>query len=505
MGTPGSPFTPQPPDLVSVAGVTQQEVDPRKRAQLEALGHKDAGWWETLWSRFWHSVYDGVLLVVTEFADGLDQVLAFLGDFFVAAQGEKTPHFWDLAAVILEDLTGIKVDKAKLQAAAFGSGRLDAMQIFGGDLYNTLAQEFAPASGDLEKGDAGPAQRFLGFLMNFAIRQGNIEVLTGFLPEEIRFGEGFRAYGELMAKNLGLGRMARRALQPLIQILVADPLMYQLQQQYRPKRIGATPAIKKFFRDATFEQTMRTELAQEGYTDARIDDLIAELRPLPSDADAIRHYFRFGDTGVDADGNPLPNVQNQLTTRGYSLFDAQRLIDVARPVLDKAEIATLFVHQSMDQSTALLNLAKLGYDNATAQLVLDAHSLTHSHPKSLGLGELKKAFHNNVIDLLELKAHLTTLGFSADDQQIITLDLLSPAVGKVRQLSLAEIKAGFKAGALTEAQAASHLKSLGYSDADTAVILKSLPATKTTTTPAAPASSPTGTPGAPPTAPPTAS
>src|SRR5271157_4781422 len=51
-----------------------------------------------------------------------------------------------------------------------------------------------------------------------------------------------------MAKNLGLGRMARRALQPLIQILVADPLMYKLQEDYRPKRIGAMPAIKKYFR-----------------------------------------------------------------------------------------------------------------------------------------------------------------------------------------------------------------------------------------------------------------
>src|SRR5260370_12761142 len=126
------------------------------------------------------------------------------------------------------------------------------MQVFGGDLYKLLEEEFKPTSGDLQAGDDAPAQRFLGFLMNFAIRQGNIECLTGFLPEEFRVGEGFRAYGELMAKNLGLGRLARQALRPLIQTLVADPLMSKLQEQYLPKRTAPSPAITKFSPYPTF-------------------------------------------------------------------------------------------------------------------------------------------------------------------------------------------------------------------------------------------------------------
>ncbi len=138
----------------------------------------------------------------------------------------------------------------------------------------------------------------------------------------------------------------------------------------------------------------------------------------------------------------------------------------------------LFANDKIDHETALVFLNKLGYDDDTAQLALRAHSLQHQHARRLGLGELKKAFHDNVIDLLELKAHLSADGYSDDDVQIITLDLLQPTHGKVRQLSLAEIKAGFKAGALTEQQAAEHLKTLGYSDADIAVILKTLPGPK---------------------------
>lgn len=480
------PFAPVPPTTVTISDVTEQEVDPRQKAKLEALGQKDAGWFSNLFAAMFSSFLDGVGYIATEFASALDQVLAFVGKFFLLGQGEKNSSFYDLAAAILGDLTGVEVDAQALKDSTFGSGRIAGMKTFGGDLYDLLEEEFKPASGSIDTGDDGPAKAFLGFLMNFAIRQGNIETLTSMLPESWRIGDGFRAYGELMAKNLGLGRMARRALQPLIQILVSDPLMYKLQRDYRPKRIGASPAIKKFFRDPTFEADMREELAQEGYSDDRIDDLITDLRPLLSPRDIIDHAFRFGNTTVGIGGSSTATVQDELAQRGYSTDDVQRLIEVQRPVLKEQEIALLFTGGIMDHETASSYMAKLGYDSDTAELALQAHSLLHNRQRKLGLGELKKAFKDNVIDLLELKAHLSSQGFSDDDIQIITLDLLAPATGKVRQLSLAEIKAGYKAGVLTATQAHDHLKALGYTDSDVAVIIATLPAPKPPATPASP-------------------
>jgi hypothetical protein len=485
-----------PPFDVTVSDVTQNEVDFRAQSKQQALGQKDAGWFSNIWANLWASIKRGTFYVVNEFAIALDEVMAFVGQFFRIAQGENNAAFYDLSGAILEDLTGVKVDTAALKNSAFGSGRLAAMQTFGGDLYNLLAQEFAPASGDLEAGDDAPAKRFLGFLMNFAIRQGNIENLCQMLPESIRIGEGFRAYGELMAKNLGLGRMARRALQPLIQIQVADPLMYKLQEQYRPKRIGVQQAIRKFFRTPDFEQQMRKEIAQEGYTDARTNDLIDDLRPLLSARELFEYTYRVGAPFAGPTSGQTQSLHDFLMQRGYSSDDADRLIAISHPILEKNEIGVLFTNGVIDHDLASSYLGKLGYDNDTAELVLRAHSLQHQRTHRLGLGELKKAFHNNVIDLLELKAHLSAQGYSDDDIQIITLDLLQPVSGKVRQLSLAEIKAGFKAGALTEQQAAEHLKTLGYSDADIAVIVKTLTPPKV----AAPTGSAPGTAGSTPAA-----
>jgi hypothetical protein len=488
MSTPGNPLLDQPPTTVTVKDVVDHEVDPRKRAQLESLGKKDAGEWNNLWSARAASMTDAPPMLIKFVIAILDEIMAGVLSLFEAAQGEKNSSFYDLAAKVVTDLTGAPVDAAALKQSTFGSGRLAGMETLGGSIFDLLQAEFKPDSGTLEEGSDAAAKRFLGFLMNFAIRQGNVETILSLIPEEYRFVDGIRGYGELMAKNLGLGRMARRALQPLVQTLVADPLTYKLQEQYRPKRIGSTPAIKKFFRDPTFEQQMRKELGQEGFSDDRINDLIEDQQPLLSARELIDFAFRSGLPGA-ASGSDVPVELGQLLSRhGFTPNDQFRLLTVARPVLKENEIGLLFANQIIDEATANLHMGKLGYDTDTAALALKAHSLQHHHARQLGLAELKKAFHNAVIDLLELKAHLTAQGYSDDDIQIITLDLLQPTHGKVRQLSLGEIKAGFKAGILTEQQAAEHLKTLGYSDADIAVIVKTLPAPKATAPAAAPAS-----------------
>jgi hypothetical protein len=487
MSDGGNPLLSQPPTDVNVGDVAQHEIDPRKRAELEALGRKDAGEHHGFWAGLWASILWGISFIASDFANALDEVLAFVGKFFLLGQGEKNASFYDLAGTILEDLTGVPVDKAALKNSAFGSGRLAAMTTYGADLYNLLAKEFAPQSGNLEEGDVKPAETFLGFLMNFAIRQGNIELLTSMLPESWRVGEGFRAYGELMARNLGLGRMARRALQPLIATLVADPLQYQLNQQYRPKRMAKEQAIKAYFRQVLDLSALRKELAQEGYSDARQDFMIDDSRPLVGDRELIKLMFR----GQIAD----PDFTKEISARGYDANGQFLLIEGERPFLEKNEIALLYVNDKIDRDTALDLLKRLGFSDAndlsnglsTASLVLDAHSLSHAHAHRLGLGVLRKMLHDGVIDVLEFGAHLAAQGYSADDINLLQLEFLQPTDRQVRQLSLAEIKAGFKAGALTEPQAAQHLKTLGYSDTDVEVILKSLPTGKKPAAPATPA------------------
>jgi hypothetical protein len=487
MSDTGNPLLNQPPTTVNVGDVAQQEIDPRNDQKLREIGKQDAGSWPALWAARAAHAADAPSALISLITGLIDPIIAVMTTLLTAAQGEHNSGFYDLAAKVVEDLTGVPVDAAQLKQSTFGSGRLTGMETLGGNIFDLLQKEFAP-NGTLNP-DQGlaAAKTFLGFLMNFSIRQGNVETILSMIPEEYRCVEGIREYGELMAKNLGLGRMARRALAPLIQTTIADPLTWKLNLMYRPKMMAEAQMIRRFFRDPSTKDRMTADLQKLGYPDETIADLIADLQALLPERDMIEYAFRFGNVQSTVSGAPALDTKAALMERGYTSDDADRLIAVTRPILKENEIALLVVNGAMDQTTALSHMAQLGYDEATAQLALQAHTFSHLHAHRLGLGVLKKMLHDNVIDVLEFGAHLSAQGYSQEDINLLQLEFLQPTVGKVRQLSLAEIKAGFKAGALLETQAAQHLKTLGYSDTDIAVILKTLPQPKAPTPPATPA------------------
>lgn len=481
----------QVPTSVVVSDVVDHEVDPRKRAQLETLGQNDAGWFSNIWANFWAAFFIGLARLMNEIASALDEVLGFVGKFFLLGQGEKNSAFYDLAGTILEDLTGVPVDKAALKSSTFGSGRIAGMQTFGADLYNLLAQEFAPKNGNLETPDVAPAQIFLGFLMNFAIRQGNIEVLTSLLPEDIRVGDGFRAYGELMAKNLGLGRLARMALKPLVTTLVADPLQNSLNAQYRPKRLPKEQAIKAFWRGAISEAQMRKELAEEGYTDARQDWMITDARPILNDREVVHLYLR---NVIDQ-----ATMNTELGHRGWSAADILSVLAIERPQMTSQEILDLYIFGQLDRDTAKSELLQIGYDVGVAEnLIILAEIKAQIVPRKRPLHgrtrtamQLHKEFLDGVIDLPEWNTQLTQLGYSLDDIAAMTQDLLIDQAHRkttgtthaVPSLSWAQIKAAYKSGVLDLAEVEAHLAHRGYSAADIATLVKELPAQPPPATP----------------------
>src|SRR5712692_4408144 len=218
------------------------DADLSKSAKDVAAGLTDAGTWTRIWVALWAGVVEGLKVVITLLIEALEFFMTLIAEFVLVGQGEKTTQFYKLVGAITSDLTGVEVDASAIQNAHAERGRIGGMQQVGVNLFNLLAREFIgenPIEGLGSGGTAGTAglpsgqvtpdtgvkaaQAFMGFLMSFAIRQGNISVLTQFLSANGWLGvQEFREYGEIMAKNLGLGRLSRRALQPLIQIMIGE-------------------------------------------------------------------------------------------------------------------------------------------------------------------------------------------------------------------------------------------------------------------------------------------
>jgi len=107
MSTPGDPLLNLPPTDVKVTDVVDHETDPRKRAQLEALGRKDAGDFNAMWAARAAHMTDGPSVVISLLTGLVDSVLAQVVKLLTAAQGENNSSFYDLAAASLHDLTDV--------------------------------------------------------------------------------------------------------------------------------------------------------------------------------------------------------------------------------------------------------------------------------------------------------------------------------------------------------------------------------------------------------------
>src|SRR5713226_3135266 len=259
--------------------------------KLQAEGSKDSGWPERLAAAIFLAVVKLLAPFVRIITNSLDEILAAVSGLFLAGQGEGSRGFANLVATLLGDLLGVEgVTGEQIFAAFQQRGRIGAMKEVGSGFLDVLSKEMI-TSGNVspEQGDAA-VRAFLGFVLSFSVRQGNIEFLTSLIPEEFRFAEGFRAYGELMAKNLGLGRLTRLVLKPLVTTLAATPFQWKLNELYRPTQLKLADVVNPFTGAVMEAKDIWADLAREGYTDDKIQALLELHRKKISEADVFTLY-----------------------------------------------------------------------------------------------------------------------------------------------------------------------------------------------------------------------
>jgi len=414
--------------------------DLAESGKLEGLGIRSSGIIGHAIATFWATLVDGLSKIITLLADAFDDIAALMTGFFTAAQGQDTPGFNRLVAAVLSDTLGVEVSAEQLQQAQFESGRVGAMNQVGADLFQTLGNEFlgVGATPDAGPGIAGlpgetgtpltpeqgvkAAQSFIGFALSFAVRQGNVAFLSSALPWH--WLEGIREYGEMMAKNLGLGRLVRRALQPYIQTLIASPLQEALNRQYRPHTMDAKQLASAFIRSDIDRSDYVHRLEGLGYKTGDIDLLIADTFTRLREHDV----FLLEENGLISSSD----AQARITALGFNTSDVP-LIRQAREldavqgadrqyaaILTDELLAGVMTQGDFDAAINALRVPKLEADALTR----NAAARMQSRRKHLSLGFLKRAFIDGQITVDELMRHVLELGYSQDDADLIEVELL---------------------------------------------------------------------------------
>lgn len=392
------------------------------------------------------------------------------------ARRQMDPRLPLLAADILGELTGADIQAGDFPTGKGFAGHLGRVQSIGNQLHTLLEEEFAPNGKIGADQGAQAAKAFTGFNINFGIGTAIMSLLGEI--ETLGKVEQFRELGVEVARNLGLGRLSRMALQPLIKTMIADPYTWHLHNKYRPTRFNEPLLIKMLFRGAISNDVFRHEMAELGYSDERIDQHITEQRPLLNERQIVDLYFRFN--------NPLDATKAALQQHGWQIDESQLLIDLFRPALKELEIIMLYLHGAMDKPTATQFLAKLGYDSATTDLLLQAHQINHQRTHTIPFLELKRLLAENQIDVIEFQDRLRKQGWADDDITLLTADAIFQRPGKPHHLTIGILKAAYKLGTLQEVEAIGELEKLGYTK-DDAIFIVSTFAKPKPPTPATPA------------------
>lgn len=500
---PGPPITVTVTDIADPKQVNPDDPWPEKAAEgaFSMAYWKMRGWGVPRFLAWLISGAAGVVIGIMGYAVAgilwaFKTTAPSVGLFFLKGIADMRksvdPAIPEMAADILTELTGANIKAGDLPQGQSFADHLARVTATGSELHNLLEKEFAPNGVVSPDQGAQAARAFTGFNINFGIGTAMIAILGEI--ESLGQLEQFRELGVEVARNLGLGRLHRLALQPLIKTMIADPYLAHLNTKYTPKLLPKEQAIKAWWRGVMSEPQMRKELAEEGYSTARQDFMIADSRPMLSDRELIHLGFRHFIEDAE--------MRKELQKRGWKAEDLDKVIESERPQPTANDFLELYLSGWIERADMTIALEQLGYRPDAAEVIIKAFDMKHflaPHPKHppaphRTFNQLRKEFLDGVITLTEVQNQLSMRGYNDDDITAMTLDLLLDQQGRratratraVPSLTWAQLKAAFKSGVVDLEEVKVHLTHRGYSADDIAVLVKELsPPPASTATPTA--------------------
>ncbi len=448
------PLPAGPPIHVTVTDIADKEIDPKQQGLLQALGAQDSGWMERLVVAFLTGFVRLLAPLLRLAISTIDSLLGVLAESFLVVQGEQSEEFYNLVAALITDFTGVQVDATAAAVAFKQRGRVAAMEQVGAAFIDILTGEMAGI--EQKRGDTGfistpgtgigglpdaklsPEQgmkglrAFLGFVMSFAVREGNTDIFADILPYGI--GTAFKDFGEDLSKNLAIGRLTRLALRPIFQNLISTPVTWAMNEQYRPTGLKPAEATRAQLRGFLSTDELRDEMRRAGYNEDKINALIEQnlkdltleqlknlnLAGLLPDDDFDLYLARIGFRADDR--NLWRKADDLAEVRKYSITRATTLVnDFLAGEISRTDLEDALVAKGIGGTRLLLS------DNEVKTLLSIADHLSAFPRQHLTLAQAHKAFISGIIDVLEWEEFLTRRGYSADDRKILTLQLLMDA------------------------------------------------------------------------------
>jgi len=376
-----------------------------------------------------------------------------LGTFFATTilgvitkvRTDNAADFNQVIAAALSELLGYEISPDQFSAGKGPQGLNDRIASIGHALHDLLRSEFV-SSGPITP-DQGRvnAEKFSGFAINFATGSAFVSILT----EAVSVGvlKEFRELGVETAQALGLGRLQRLAMTPLIRNAIQQPYDLYYRNLLRPDRLSEAQVVQAVRSGDMSDDEARQQLAEKGYRDQDINILLDQLS-LKVQAGELSRLIRYGQ--IDQQ-----KAIDALKTQGMLQEDAANLlksIDESRAdtqvsgMLADLEIARLggFIDQA--QLVGLVNDLPLGVEETDMFMRKVGRELERPR-KTITFAQLKTAVIGNIVDFSYVDDWLRNEGYSDQDNTILTYEI-------IEALQSAEAKTAAKKQKAAQLQAA---------------------------------------------------
>jgi len=214
--------------------------------------------------------------VIMVMLDGLADVLAgffgAIGDF----RHDITHSFDKVAVEVVNEFLGTELDESVMQTGKGGDETIQKANAIGKAVLDRLEKEFS-GTHYLSRGPgASAAATFAGYGVNFGIQNAIISLLGACMPELPL--DDIRELGVEIAQNLGLGRLMRVALRPLVQTLIATPYTHELNAKYRPTLLADAEALAAWHAERVSRDVVQGWLQSQGHADAMITERLEQTK-----------------------------------------------------------------------------------------------------------------------------------------------------------------------------------------------------------------------------------
>jgi hypothetical protein len=380
--------------------------------------------------------YFGAMLAAMIVAAGgvLGQLLFWLLKNVGAAFAEDTlelvddarkaldPTVANISVTVLNELLGTDYVAAHLATGDDVQAHRDRAGEIGALFHNTLISEFQSEGDVTPEAGMAAAHRMSGFLINFGVATAIVSVVGDILS--LGKFEQFRELGVEVARNLGLGRLNRQAMKPLVDIMIAQPYKWWFNTRFHPTQFKISEVINPFTATLMPVEDIFAAADLDGYTHDKVQKLIElhQKRLTPADAELLARW-KFWDGTFARDYITKLGFPEQLADTVVQIEQFKRVDARLNKLIDTLETNVLDGHITIEEFTAVLDTMPLTPNEQGAILTTVKYKAKSPH-KALTFAQIQKAFEDGMIDDTELRDRLSRQGYSDADVDILEVQTL---------------------------------------------------------------------------------